>query len=431
MTETVPIVDDPNRDYGDKIVAVEPGGVEFIPLDERHGTPAPAAVDLDLAEPRVRHGRRRHPRPAVLRAVVLAGVLGDRARAPRWARSRRASCRRWGPGHGLPQMVHQPQPRSASSATSSRPGINAVVAGHRLVRGQQRQRRARAARLIGAPAEGAVPGHRGRGRRAAASPSSATTSCRPSSGTPSRSSRVIFVVASIWVLTKAHPGGRRRRPIPGGWLIMVGATFGYAAGWNPYASDYTRYLAPETPRVPVGVFAGLGVFCLLRAARDRRRGASSRRRQSALGTRARSPTCCRPGSASSLCCRIVRRGGRGQRAQRLLRLDVVHGARRAAADALGAGRGRRWCFGVTRLHRRAGRPQERRRQLRELPARDRLLDRSVARRGARRPAASPRHATSRRCSATAGTELGRPDRDGARHARVHLAVLQPGRSTTA
>ena len=28
---------------------------------------------------------------------------------------------------------------------------------------------------------------------------------------------------------------------------MVGATFGYAAGWNPYASDYTRYLAPDTP----------------------------------------------------------------------------------------------------------------------------------------------------------------------------------------
>ena len=34
-----PIVDDPTRDYGDKIVAVEPGGVEFIPLAERHGRP--------------------------------------------------------------------------------------------------------------------------------------------------------------------------------------------------------------------------------------------------------------------------------------------------------------------------------------------------------------------------------------------------------
>src|SRR6201999_3626131 len=29
-TPTTPIYDDPNRDYGDKVVAVEPGGVEFI-----------------------------------------------------------------------------------------------------------------------------------------------------------------------------------------------------------------------------------------------------------------------------------------------------------------------------------------------------------------------------------------------------------------
>ena len=27
---------------------------------------------------------------------------------------------------------------------------------------------------------------------------------------------------------------------------MTGAAFGYAAGWNPYASDYTRYLKPDT-----------------------------------------------------------------------------------------------------------------------------------------------------------------------------------------
>src|SRR5690349_16874365 len=36
---TVPVVDDPSRNYGDRIAAVEPGGVEFIPLDERHGRP--------------------------------------------------------------------------------------------------------------------------------------------------------------------------------------------------------------------------------------------------------------------------------------------------------------------------------------------------------------------------------------------------------
>ncbi len=32
-------VDEPSRGYGDKVAAVEPGGVEFIPLAERHGSP--------------------------------------------------------------------------------------------------------------------------------------------------------------------------------------------------------------------------------------------------------------------------------------------------------------------------------------------------------------------------------------------------------
>ena len=46
---------------------------------------------------------------------------------------------------------------------------------------------------------------------------------------------------------------------------MVGAAFGYAAGWNPYAADYTRYLDPQTPGRPVGAYAFLGVFvsCVL------------------------------------------------------------------------------------------------------------------------------------------------------------------------
>ncbi len=38
-SDTAVIVDDPNRNYGDRVVAVEPGGIEVIPLDERHGQP--------------------------------------------------------------------------------------------------------------------------------------------------------------------------------------------------------------------------------------------------------------------------------------------------------------------------------------------------------------------------------------------------------
>jgi purine-cytosine permease-like protein len=68
------------------------------------------------------------------------------------------------------------------------------------------------------------------------------------------------------VLSKSHPGAKASYDGGiGGFLIMTGATFGYAAGWNPYAADYTRYLKPETPRLPVAVWSGLGVFlsCVL------------------------------------------------------------------------------------------------------------------------------------------------------------------------
>jgi purine-cytosine permease-like protein len=38
------------------------------------------------------------------------------------------------------------------------------------------------------------------------------------------------------------------------------ATFGYAAGWNPYAADYTRYMPPSVDRNMVGFWAAAGVF---------------------------------------------------------------------------------------------------------------------------------------------------------------------------
>ena len=79
---------------------------------------------------------------------------------------------------------------------------------------------------------------------------------------------VIFLIASIVIFSKSHPG-TPVAPIAGGrlggWLITFGAAFGYAAGWNPYASDYTRYLPKNTNRAAAGMWAGLGVFvsCVL------------------------------------------------------------------------------------------------------------------------------------------------------------------------
>jgi NCS1 nucleoside transporter family len=75
---------------------------------------------------------------------------------------------------------------------------------------------------------------------------------------------IIFLIASAWTLTKGNPGVPHKT-IPGGFLIELGATFGYAVGWNPYASDYTRYFKPDASRRAIALWAGLGLFlsCVL------------------------------------------------------------------------------------------------------------------------------------------------------------------------
>ena len=71
---------------------------------------------------------------------------------------------------------------------------------------------------------------------------------------------IVFVLASISILGHSHlsaPGGGGGI---GGFLIAFGAAFGYAAGWNPYASDYTRYLKPDVSKGQVALYSGLGIF---------------------------------------------------------------------------------------------------------------------------------------------------------------------------
>jgi purine-cytosine permease-like protein len=46
----------------------------------------------------------------------------------------------------------------------------------------------------------------------------------------------------------------------GGFLLTVGTSFGYAAGWTPYAADYTRYLPSTVSTARTGLFASTGLF---------------------------------------------------------------------------------------------------------------------------------------------------------------------------
>ena len=76
---------------------------------------------------------------------------------------------------------------------------------------------------------------------------------------------IIFLVAVCWIFAKSSPGAPSHGGGIGGFLITLGASFGYAVGWNPYAADYTRYFAPDTSKKAIALWSGLGVFvsCVL------------------------------------------------------------------------------------------------------------------------------------------------------------------------
>jgi nucleobase:cation symporter-1, NCS1 family len=71
----------------------------------------------------------------------------------------------------------------------------------------------------------------------------------------------IFIVATITIFMHAHLGYQPKSiGTFAGFTLTVSAAFGYAAGWNPYASDYTRYLPKSASARTAGWAAGLGDF---------------------------------------------------------------------------------------------------------------------------------------------------------------------------
>lgn len=71
---------------------------------------------------------------------------------------------------------------------------------------------------------------------------------------------LVFAVAAVVVFAKSSPGSAAGTGGIGGFLLTVGTAFGYTAGWNPYAADYTRYLPKSVSRRAIGLFAGIGLF---------------------------------------------------------------------------------------------------------------------------------------------------------------------------
>ncbi len=240
--------------YGAKVAAVEPGGAEFIPLGDRHGKPHQqfwtwVSPNMEFATIFVGvigvwfFGQSFWM--ATL-AIVLGSALGSLSMGALAAR---------GPLFGVPQMVLS-RIGFGFLGNILPAGINAVVAG------------------IGWFAVNSVSG---------------TFALNALLGWNTKVCLliivvlqiavaflghnfvhlferwcfpflvVVFLIASIVIMSKAHTSASAPGGI-GGFLITFGAAFGYAAGWNPYASDYTRYLPPTTNTRATGLWAGLGVF---------------------------------------------------------------------------------------------------------------------------------------------------------------------------
>jgi nucleobase:cation symporter-1, NCS1 family len=245
--------------YGEKVIAVEPGGAEFIPLNERHGRPLQlfwtwTSPNMEFATVFVGFigvvffGLSFW---ATFLAVVIGTTLGSITQG---------ILSTMGPQYGVPQMVLSR--RGFGYWGNVLPaGINAVVAG------------------IGWFAVNSVSGALALNalthlpevlcllivvilQLAVALLGYNLIHVFERYAFPVLV--VIFVIASIWTLGKAHPGAVHHT-IPGGFLIEIGATFGYAVGWNPYASDYTRYFKPESSKRAIACWAGLGLLlsCVL------------------------------------------------------------------------------------------------------------------------------------------------------------------------
>jgi purine-cytosine permease-like protein len=240
--------------YGDVVGAVEPGGAEFIPLSERHGEPRTlfgtwTSPNLEFATVFVGviavsfFGQSFWD--AVL-AIVLGTALGSLSHG--FLSSR-------GPAFGVPQMV-QSRISFGWLGNILPAGLNSLTAGIGWFAVNS---------VSGALALNALTGINDWVCLAFVGIVQTTIAffghnliqvferwMLPVLG-------VAFLIASIVILSKSRPGAVHTTQGVGGFLLSVGASFGYAAGWNPFASDFTRYFKPTDSR-SAGLWSGAGVF---------------------------------------------------------------------------------------------------------------------------------------------------------------------------
>ncbi|HWA66554.1 MAG TPA: cytosine permease [Mycobacteriales bacterium] len=243
-------------DYGEKVAVIEPGGAEFIPLAERHGKPLNLfwtwmSPNFEFATVFVGviciefFGLSFSQSVG---AIVLGTVLGSITHAGLSAQ---------GPQYGVPQMVLS-RISFGYWGNILPAGINALIAGvgwfavnsvsGALALNTLLHWNKVLCLLIIVAAQIAIAlyGHN-------------LVHLFEKLAFPIL--LVAFVLAGIYTFSKGHYGGQGAGGYGtyGGFTLATAATFGYACGWNPYASDYTRYFDPKTSKAATGWWAGFGV----------------------------------------------------------------------------------------------------------------------------------------------------------------------------
>jgi NCS1 nucleoside transporter family len=242
--------------YGDKVIAVEAAGAEPIPLAERHGSPVQllwtwASPNIEFATvfigvlPVIAFGLTFWQTAAALVLGTAAGAVFQGVLSVD------------GPRFGVPQMVigRLSFGRVGNALPS---GVNAVMAGIGWFAVNSVSAAFALDTLTGlhplpslvlVVAAQIVVGFIGHNFVHAFE-----KYAFPVLG-------VIFVLAAVWTFGKAdlsapaaYHGGT------GGFLLAFSTAFGYAAGWNSYAADYTRYLPPATSKWRTALYPALGVF---------------------------------------------------------------------------------------------------------------------------------------------------------------------------
>jgi nucleobase:cation symporter-1, NCS1 family len=255
-------------DYGERVVSIEPGGVEYIPAGERHGGPLQlfwtwTSPNFEFATVYV------GVLPVVLFGggfwmtvvgLVLGTALGSITHG--WLST-------FGPRYGVPQLI---QSRGAFGYIGNLlpAALNTVTSGAGWV-AVNSVSGAFAVQTFFARVGWPVPTF---WLALAVVVAIEVAIAFVGYNMVHQFERVIFpflglvfAVCCLYIFSRAIPsaGFNPGAPAAGGgqigaFILAVFFAYAYAVSWNPYGADYARYLPKDTGALKVALAAGLGLF---------------------------------------------------------------------------------------------------------------------------------------------------------------------------